>query len=250
MGFWPVVENVIKNSDILILVLDARMPELSKNTELERKIRMYEKEMVFAYTKIDLLNRASVAALKKEHPNAFLVSGTKNLGIGKLRKHLQILSKRLKFENPRIGVVGYPNLGKSAIINALARRARALIADMPGTTRGTQWIKAGGLLILDSPGVIPYEDKSSKLILLGSKHPQQTNQPEKVAFDIIKMFIKKNKKALEDKYKLEIKDGMEEYDIMLEIGKKRGFLKRGGEVNETQTAISIITDWQKGKLIL
>lgn len=250
MGFWPVVENVLRNSDILILVLDARMPELSKNRQLEKKIVEQGKELIIVFNKIDLISKESLKELKNSYNNAFCVSGTKNIGIKELRRHLQIMAKKMKIENPRIGVVGYPNLGKSAIINALARRARAAVADMPGTTRGTQWIKVSNFLILDSPGVIPYDDKSSKLLLLGSKHPYKTNQPEKIAFQIIDMFLEKNKPALEKKYNIIVSEGMSNYDIFLEIGKKRGYLKKGAEVDETKTAISIIQDWQKGKVNL
>ncbi len=250
MGFWPVVENVIRNSDILLLVLDSRMPELSFNHELERKIVEQGKVLIHVYTKIDLMSKESLSSLKSQYKDGFFVSGTKNIGISDLRRHLQITAKRMGLKDPRVGVVGYPNLGKSAIINALARRARALVADMPGTTRGTQWIKIANFLILDSPGVIPYEDKNSKLLLLGSKHAHKTHQPGKVASDIIRMFLDSNKASLEKHYKIEVKEGMEEYDILLEIGKKRGFLKRGGEVDETKTAIFIIQDWQKGRIIL
>ena len=250
MGFWPVVENVLKNSDILLLILDARMPELSKNRQLEKKIIEQGKQLIVVYNKIDLINDADLKKLKIDYPNAFFVSGTKNIGIRELRKHLQILAKKLRFENPRIGVVGYPNLGKSAIINALARRARAAVADMPGTTRGTQWIKLSNFLILDSPGVIPYDDKSSKLLLLGSKHAYKTNQPEKIALQIIDMFLEKNKKSLQERYSITLNDKMTNYDIFLEIGKKRGFLKKGAEVDETKTAIFIIQDWQKGRVKL
>lgn len=250
MGFWPVVENVIKNSDILLLIIDARMPELSRNKELEKKITEQGKELVYVYTKIDLMSSQPLDLLKKKHRGAFFVSGTKNIGISDLRRHLQITAKRMGLQNPRVGVVGYPNLGKSAVINALARRARALVADMPGTTRGTQWIKVSNFLILDSPGVIPYDDKNSKLLLLGSKHAHKTHQPGKVATDIIKMFLENSKSSLEKHYKIEVKRGMEDYDILLEIGKKRGFLKKGGEVDETKTAIFIIQDWQKGRIIL
>lgn len=250
MGYWPVVENVLKNSDIVLLVLDARMPELSRNKELERKIINYGKELIYVYTKIDLLSPGLLSNLKKTYPDGYFVSGTKNIGIRELRRELQMTAKRMKLEMPRVGVVGYPNLGKSAIINALARRARALVADMPGTTRGTQWIRVGGLLVLDSPGVIPYEDKSTKLLILGSKHAHKTYMPEKVACDIIKMFLDGNRRSLFEKYKLTDTGQTDTYEIMVEIGKKRGYLKKGGEVDETKTAIAIITDWQKGKVML
>lgn len=250
MGYWPIVEDLIDNADILVLVLDARMPALSHNKELERKIRLKRKEAVYVYNKIDLIREDALKKLKQDYPDCFYVSGTKNLGIKDLRRNLQMLGKKMKLESPRVGVIGYPNIGKSAIINALARRARALVADMPGTTRGVQWVRSGNLRILDSPGVIPYEDKSMKLTLLGSKHPEKILDPVKVALEIIGMFVSKDKKVLEDAYSIEIEPLTEYYDILLEIGKKRGYLKKGGEVEETKTAITIVKDWQKGKLIL
>ena len=250
MGYWPIVEDLIDNADIFLLILDARMPDLSRNKELERKMIQKNKEYVQVFNKIDLVNENTIKKLRKEYPDSFFVSGTKNLGIGKLRRHLHILGKRLKIESPRIAVIGYPNLGKSAVINALARRARALVADMPNTTKGVQWVNAGGLRILDSPGVIPYEDKSNKLVLLGSKHPEKIKNPIKIALEIIEMFVGSNKSALENSYKIKIAPLTDSYSIFLEIGKKRGFLKKGGEVEENKTAITIVKDWQKGKLIL
>ncbi len=248
MGFWPIVENVIRNSDILLLILDARMPELSRNKEIERKILSYGKEMVYVFNKIDLVSEENLIILRKEYKDAFFVSATKNIGIGRLRKYLHILSKRIKADGARTGVVGYPNIGKSAVINVIARRAKTEVSDKPGTTRGAQWVRAGGLEILDSPGVIPYEDKSLKLTLIGSKSPDKIKDPEKVALEIVQMFISKNKKNLEERYKILIPPVMDHTDILIEIGRKRGFLKRGGEADERKTAISIIRDWQKGRL--
>lgn len=250
MGYWPVVEDMIENADIIILVGDARMPDISLNKELIRKVHKHGKEIVIVFNKIDLLRKESLDELKSKEQDVFFVSGTQNIGISDLRKHLQILTKKMGIESPKIGVVGYPNLGKSAIINALARRARAAIADMPGTTRGVQWVKAGNLRILDSPGVIPYEDKSGKLVMLGSKHPEKIGDPVKSALDVIRMFISKNKSGLEERYNIKIEPLTESYNILLEIGKKRGYLKKGGEVDEMKTAITIVKDWQKGKITL
>jgi len=248
MGFWPVVEDMIENSDIIVLVGDARMPELSLNKELIRKVHKHGKELVTAFTKIDIVNNKKLAELKIKYNDCFFVSGTKNIGISDLRRHLQILAKRNKIDEPKIGIVGYPNIGKSAIINAIARRARALVADMPGTTRGVQWVKSGNLRILDSPGVIPYEDKSNKLVMLGSKHPEKINDPVKSALEIIELFTSGDKRSLEARYNIKIEPLTDSYFILTEIGKKRGFLKKGAEVDETKTAIMIVKDWQKGKL--
>ena len=248
MGFWPVVENVIKNADILLLILDARMPDMTRNKEVEKKIMMLDKPLIFVFNKMDLASKEQIEYLKSNYRNGFIVSATKNLGITNLRKELHILSKKLKINNPKLGVVGYPNIGKSAVINVLTRRARTAVADKPGTTRGVQWVNSGKFRILDTPGVIPYEDKTGKLVLIGSKSPDNIINPEKSASDIIQMFVSKNKKNLEEKYKISILPATDHNDILIEIGRKRGFLSKGGIVDEKKTAIQIIRDWQKGRL--
>lgn len=250
MGYWPLAEKVLREADIILLIGDARMPLLSKNKEIERKSALLKKPLFLIFNKIDLLSDDALREVKKNNEEASFVSATKNLGIRELRRHLQIIGKKLRIEFPKVGVVGYPNVGKSAVINALARRAKTEIADMPGTTRGVQWVKAGGLDILDSPGVIPYEDKSMNLVLIGSKSPDKISNPDRAALNIIQMFISKDKKRLEEFYNIDIPPAEDHSDILIKIGKRRGFLKKGGEVDETKTAIVIIRDWQKGKLRL
>ena len=110
----------------------------------------------------------------------------------------------------KIGVVGYPNVGKSAIINVLARRARAPVSQKAGTTRGIQWIKVGGLLILDSPGVIPFYDGELDLGVMGAKNPEKIKDIEKIAWEIIKMFIEYDKSILENTYGIIINDDNKE----------------------------------------
>lgn len=248
MGYWPVAEKVLYEADIILLVGDARMPVLSKNSEIERKVEILKKPLLYVYNKIDLLSKEGLIDAKQKNREAFFVSATKNIGIRELRKNLYILAKKLKMEFPKIGVVGYPNIGKSAVINALARRAKTEIADMPGTTKNVQWVKAGSLGIIDSPGVIPFKDKSTDLVLIGSKSPDKISNPDKVALEIIQNFISKDKKKLEEKYKIKISPAEDHGEILTDIGRKKGYLKKGGEVDETKTSISIIRDWQKGKL--
>lgn len=247
MGFWPVVNHVILDSDIVVVVADARLPEMSINRELLDKITYKKRPYVIAFTKKDLVDVQHQKMIRKAYPQAYLVSGTKNEGVSALRRGLQILSKQMKLSEPKIGIVGYPNLGKSALINALARGRRAEVANMPGTTKGSQWVKTNGLCLLDTPGVIPFEDKHVKLGLLGSKSPDKMRDPEKVAYELIEMFLIKNANALRDFYGLE-KLGEDAYEIFEQIGKKRGYLLKGGRLDERRTATSIVRDWHSGKL--
>jgi len=250
MGFWPLVESILRSADVIVLIGDARMPEMSVNREIERKVKDSGKVLLIVFNKMDLISNEERKKLRANYPEAFFVSARENQGIGGLRRELQIIKKRMGVEVVRVGIVGYPNLGKSAVINALVRRRRTEVADKPGTTRGIQWIRSSGFEIFDTPGVIPYEDKSIKLVLLGSKSPEKVMNQDKVALEIIRMFISQNKKGLEDRYGLEIKPLTYPEEILIMIGKKRGLMKKGGEVDETKTAIAIIQDWQKGKLVL
>lgn len=247
MGFWPVVQDMIRNVDVIIIVGDARMPEISINPELVRKAEYFDIPFIVAYAKSDLVDRNEIGSLKKRFPKAYFISGPKNLGVSALRERLKILSKQLHLELPRIGIVGYPNVGKSALINALARRRQTIVSPVPGTTRGVQWVNAGGLRILDSPGVIPFEDKNRKLVLIGAKSAYQIKNPDKSALDIINMFLIKNKERLKSFYKLDLASE-EPSDVFIEIGLKRKFLKKGGVVDEDRTARTIIREWQTGKL--
>lgn len=247
-GFWSIVQHVIREADLVVFVLDARMPELSRNARLEELIRGENRQLFSVFTKSDLLSPEVAASLKQQYPEAFFVSGTRNIGLKKLKTQLLIEGKRLGREKPKVGVVGYPNVGKSALINALAHRARARVSPKAGTTRGVQFVRAGSLKILDTPGVIPYEDKEDRLGMIAAKNPEKLKDPEKVALEIIALFLKQGSMALSKQYSIETTHS-EPYDILLRIGKHRGFLKRGGEVDEMKTALTIVRDWQRGKLL-
>jgi len=127
MSFWIAAKHVIKDADIILFVLDARMPEISLNEELKRFLYLKRKEIIFVYNKIDLVNSNTLKELKEKHADGSFVSGTNNTNISALKKRLLILGKKLGLNKIRVGVVGYPNTGKSAIINALAHRARAKV---------------------------------------------------------------------------------------------------------------------------
>ncbi|MEM4259412.1 MAG: GTPase [Candidatus Pacearchaeota archaeon] len=249
MTYLGIVKNIIRKSDIVLVVIDARMPELSRNEQLERAITRMGKKFFLVLNKTDLISKEHFTFLKRKYPHGFFVAGPSNIGINRLRTAILIAAKKAGIENPKIGVVGYPNVGKSAIINALAHRAKARISPIAGTTRGVQIIRAGSLQILDSPGVFPYGDDELKLGILAAKNPEEIKNPELVACEIIKMFFASNLKGLEDFYGVKAKTGENDaYEAMLEIGKARKFLLKGGIIDERRTALQIIMDWQRGKL--
>lgn len=250
MGFWPVVKKVVDESDVVLEVLDARMPRISRNKEVERLCKLFKKPLIRVYTKIDLVSKEYLAYLRNKNKGCVFVSGIKNIGMKKLKEKIMIESSKKKIKEPMVGIVGYPNIGKSAIINALAKRARAKVSNKAGTTRGIQWVNAGSLRVLDSPGVIPWTDDELMLGILGAKNPERLRDPEAVALKIIELFLGHGGESLEKFYDFKL-DGEKignEYEVMLKIGRARGFLLKGDRVDEHRTIFQIIRDWRDGRL--
>lgn len=248
MSFWPVVKYVIKESDVVLLILDARMPELSDNAELQRMIDHNGKKMVKVFNKIDLIKPEYLHELKVRYPGAYFVAGVKNIGISELRTGLLIMQSRTKIPDMKVGIVGYPNVGKSAVINALAHRARAKVARYAGTTKGIQFIRVKTLMILDSPGVVPFEDDELRLGVLGAKNPEKLRKPYASAIELVKTIVKGDKKTLENFYDIKIEDETEADEILEMIARKKGFLRKGGLIDEQRTIYTLLRDWQAGKI--
>ena len=248
MGFWPIVMNVLRNSDVVLLLVDARMPDITKNSEIVSKVEnMRGKRLVIVFNKSDLIGRKDIEKLKKEYPNSFFVSATKKIGIGKLKSTLENMAENWDRPSLRIGLVGYPNIGKSTLINLLAPAAKAKVSSVSGTTKKTQWVRNGRLRIMDSPGIIPYGDKKVQIGMTASKDPHKIRNPEKVAISIIELLMKKDPKLLEKYYKA---SGETAYEVFEDIGRKMGYLVKGGEVDENRISIKVIDDWQKGRIKL
>lgn len=248
-GFWSSATKAIKDADIVLFVLDARMPELSRNLDLENKLTESNKEFLLVFNKIDLISKPALTKLKSENPAAFFVSSKENLEVKRLRDVLETKAENSQYEKLEIGIVGYPNVGKSSLTNALSQAAKTQVSSKAGTTKGNQWAVSERFKIIDSPGVIPFEDDEAKLGILGAKNPEKLINPERVATEIIKIFLNIGSEELEKFYNFKILD-KDEYGIMLQIGRAKGLLKKGGLVEENRTALMIIRDWQKGKLKL
>ncbi len=254
--FWDIVREVIEQSDVVIEVLDARMPEQTRNRKVEKMVKIARKPLVFAVNKSDLITtktQKKYREILQQTALCMFVSCRNRKGISFLKRKVFEIAKKRSRHWINIGVIGYPNTGKSSLINALAGRKKAKVGAKPGFTRGVQWISAGpGIRLFDTPGVIPFSEFRNdeiKQALIGVLDPSKIEDPEDVAKKIVQIFLNENKSALEKLYKVEI--GNKRFNAIInEIGTVRNMLKKGGVIDTHRVYLVIINDWQKGKLLL
>jgi len=164
----------------------------------------------------------------------------------------KLVKKRRYGNYIKVGVIGYPNTGKSSVINVLVGfKEVAKTSPIAGLTRGVQWIKGkDNIMFLDTPGVIPVDEKDeTEQALMSVIDPNKLVNPELAAMRIIQLFLDYNKRSLEKFYDVKI-ESVDTFEILLEIGKGKNLLRKGGKVDEIRTALMIIRDWQKGDLLL
>ena len=271
--YWDLIERIIKESDLVLEILDARLVELSRNKRVEELAKEGGKPLIFVINKSDLVSKESVIKqadkLKEDGEVIFVSSKKRNserLLYAVIRKVFKKYGKREiilrgrfdpkpKYKEARggivVGVLGYPNIGKSSIINLLSHKKKVKVSKKAGTTHGIHWIKATNeILLIDSPGVIPLE-KSDEIRygLLGAKDSGRLKDPELIAMSIIRLFLKDNKENFEKFYDIKIKSE-NPLDIIEQLAEKKHYLLKGGRLDENKAISLIIDDWQHGKLIL
>ena len=240
VNFWRVVKKVIDEADVLLEVLDARMIDETRNIEIEDKIAASGKKLIFVINKSDLISQKEAEQKKKELGNAVFISSTERQGTAKLRE--KILA--CKSGEIKVGVLGYPNTGKSSLINALKGRAAAKVSSQSGFTRGYQFVKISQrITLIDTPGVFPYKEKdNAKHAMTSARSTHDIKDLELTALELIDSLQGK----IEKYYDVAMHEDVE--DTLEAIAKKLGKLKKGGEPDTKLTAKVIIQDWQAHKI--
>jgi len=247
--FSDMVDGVINRADIILEILDARFVKESRNIELENLIKSKGKKIIHVLNKADL---ASEEQVKKQIVEQGLmpyviVSCRKRRGGQNLRNRIKIEASRSNFPETRVGVVGYPNVGKSSIINLLTGKPSTKTAFEAGFTRGIQRIKLSEhIYVIDTPGIIPGKEINelsfAKHVKIGSRNYDKVHDPEFVVASIMAEFPK----VFEKVYKINVKG---DSDLLIEkLGRKKGFLIKGNEVDVDRTARFILKEWQEGKM--
>ncbi|HLC89194.1 MAG TPA: GTPase [Candidatus Nanoarchaeia archaeon] len=239
-SFWKHVNQVLQEADIVIEVLDARMINETRNSEIESKARKLNKIILYAINKCDLADKNELEKIKRILKPSVFVSSTEHFGTTLLKKKILELSRG---EKVIVGVVGYPNVGKSSLINALSGRGAARTSAESGYTKGLQKIKVDNkILILDTPGVFPKNEKDTiKYGKIGAIDYAKIKEPEIAALTL----IEENKRWIMDHYQIA---GDDPEEILEQIGRKLKKLGRKGEVDLEATSRLILKEWQTGKI--
>lgn len=261
------ISEDLKLVDIVIELLDARVPKSSANPVLREIIR--NKPRVVVLNKSDLADKKQTArwtaAWKKEGLQAVPVESKTGRGLPalysaireELREQLAGWEKKGMVGRPiRVMVLGVPNVGKSSIINRMiagGKAGKAEVRDKPGVTRQNRWFTVGkGFELLDTPGVLwpKFEDPvvGEHLAFTGAVKDEILDI-ESLAGRLLELLARLYPQAVSGRYKLDMDlDGQEGYELLNRIGRKRAMLISGGEVDTERAAIAVLDEFRGGKL--
>lgn len=264
----------LKLVDIVVEIVDARIPMSSMNPDIEGYIK--NKDRLIVLNKYDLADEAQnklwVNRFKSKGLESVLVNSNNGDGINVAIKKIEEIYEKAqaKYQNKgrigkaiRVMVIGIPNVGKSSFINRISRRNSATVGNRPGVTRQKQWIRINSNIeLLDTPGVLwpkfQNEEIALNLAYTGTIKDDVLATIE-VGFSLLKYLINNDRDKLEIRYKLSndeineiLNSDLEENEKALEIlhliGKKRGAIISGGNIDEEKTAKIILDDFRSGKI--
>ncbi|KAK2880135.1 GTPase required for pre-60S ribosomal subunit nuclear export and maturation [Arthroderma sp. PD_2] len=251
---WNELYKVIDSSDVVIHALDARDPEGTRCRSVEKYIHdeAPHKHLIFVLNKCDLVPTSVAAAwvrtLSKEYPTlAFHASINNSFGKGSL---IQLLRQFSILHSDRkqisVGFIGYPNTGKSSIINTLRKKKVCTVAPIPGETKVWQYITLmKRIYLIDCPGVVPPSNTATEedILLRGVVRVENVENPEQYIPAILK---KTQQRHIERTY--EIKGFADATEFLSILARKGGRLLKGGEPDANGVAKMVINDFLRGKL--
>ena len=259
------MQECLPQVDLVLELLDARIPYSSKNPEIEQLLG--GKPKICVLTKSALAD-PNVTAMWLEHYKsagitAVVIDNNTGAGIDTLADAVKrVMKEKLqRYQDKGMAgrklkamIVGIPNVGKSSLINKLAGSKKAKVENRPGVTLNKQWIPTSvGLDLLDMPGVLwpKFEDETvgQNLAITGAIRDQILDL-EELAMIMCARLMDVAPKQFMTRYKLteEETDGLDSYDLFELVGRKRGFLISGGEVNHQRTAEMLFEEFRSAKI--
>ncbi|XP_053963732.1 nucleolar GTP-binding protein 2 [Anastrepha ludens] len=250
---WNELHKVVDSSDVLLQVLDARDPMGTRSKYIEQFLRKEKphKHLFFILNKVDLVpvwvTQRWVAILSAEYPTiAFHASMQHPFGKGALINLFRQLGKlHMDKKQISVGFIGYPNVGKSSVINALRSKKVCNVAPIAGETKVWQYITLmKRIFLIDCPGVVyPSAETDTEKVLKGVVRVELVTNPE----DYVETVLQRvRKEYIQKTYKVE--SWTSSMDFLEQLAKKSGKLLKGGEPDITVTSRMVLNDWQRGKL--
>lgn len=258
-----IIKESLKLVDGVVELVDARIPYSSSNPDLDLIIK--NKPRIVLLNKCDIADQDAtkiwIDYYKTKNLYALPVDCRTGKGLSSfiptVQKALSNVIERnnekgMRGKSLRLMVVGIPNTGKSSFINRMAGSSRAKVADKAGVTRKQQWFAVGkGIELLDTPGVLwpKFDDPQvgDKLAFTGAVKDEVTDI-ETLSCRLLDVLAKTRPKAILERYKLDSIDGLQGWEILELIGKKRGFLIKGGEIDYERTAVMLCDEFRGGRL--
>ncbi len=249
--------------DAVVEIIDARIPLSSRNPEMDRLVGTKPRFLIL--NKCDAADDNVTAMwldyFKKQGIPALATDCRSGKGMRSFSPMLkELLKEQIEKWNAkgmvgrpiRIMIVGIPNVGKSSFINKIAKSKRAKVEDRPGVTRGKQWVSIdNGLELLDMPGVLwpKFEDKivGERLAFTGAVKDDIMDL-ESLTSRLLQFLNENYPRLLAERYNIETSETDEGFEVLEKIGRKRGFLVSGGEINTERAAITVLDEFRGGKI--
>ncbi len=249
MDYQTKVKIAMKNSQAVIMLLDGRFPEDTKIKFIERAGVQFRKPIIYVATKADLISFDKRKLLKDK--GYFLISSKTRRGRKELIDELEKIVKTRKGSRAfYFVIVGYPDVGKSSLINYLVGRKRVKVSPIANTTHGQQYIKLNEeIMLVDTPGIFE-DNRVTFLGLRGGISPEQVSDAIPVVYKIIKLLISDDE--LDRLKYYDFKAGPKDVDeiidpLLLQVAKKRNLKLKGGDYNLQEAAKILMRDFQRGK---
>ena len=268
------ISEDLKLVDVIIEILDSRIPISSSNPDIAQITK--DKDKIIILNKSDLAdqkqNELWVKYFKEKGKTAVIADCNMGKGINEILRAVEKIKQKEMEEYAKKGrtgrkikamVIGIPNVGKSSFINRVAKQSNLEVGNKPGVTKKKQWIRVNDKIeLLDTPGVLwpKFENENVALNLSYTGTIKDDILPQtEVAYQLLKFLLKNYKSSVAKRYKVpnqyidEILERQEPenfniYEIMQEIGRKRGCIVSGGAIDDEKTAKIIIDDFRSGKI--
>lgn len=250
---WGELYKVVDSSDVVVQVLDARDPQGTRCRHLEKHLKenCKHKHLILLLNKCDLVpawaTKGWLHVLSREYPTlAFHASITNSFGKGSL---LSVLRQFARMKNDKqaisVGFIGYPNVGKSSVINTLRTKNVCKVAPIPGETKVWQYITlTKRIFLIDCPGVVYHNhDSETDIVLKGVVRVANLQDASEHIGEVLRR-VKRD--YLKRAYKLQ--DWTDDNDFLYQLCKISGKLLKGGEPDLMTAAKMVLHDWQRGRI--